>query len=326
MAEYLYKAPDGVTYRFRGPAGLTQSDINLYGNNMFKTEPAAAPVPAPAPKGESGFIPSVKRAAYQTSALLGDVLPAMVGKAVGAEDYAQKQMAEAAATMQKAQELYPAEVPSYKDIKGVGDALTYIKEAIGEAIPSLIPSILTGGAAGIAARPAVAAATTAATEFAAAEVARAAAKNILTKETLDGIRDQALQQGMKAAQKTALKYQATGALAGSAAQNVPEVFQNVFEETGKMDLGAALAFGGFNSALDAVLPFQLLRKLDAAGIPREKAIGAWYKRAGKGALTGFLTEGGTETVQEMSSAAAEKFVDNNKEFFTEKNFLHREEL
>ena len=320
MAEYLYKAPDGVTYRFRGPAGLTQSDINLYGNNMFKTEPAAAPVPAPAPKGESGFIPSVKRAAYQTSALLGDVLPAMVGKAVGAEDYAQKQMAEAAATMQKAQELYPAEVPSYKDIKGVGDALTYIKEAIGEAIPSLIPSILTGGAAGIAARPAVAAATTAATEFAAAEVARAAAKNILTKETLDGIRDQALQQGMKAAQKTALKYQATGALAGSAAQNVPEVFQNVFEETGKMDLGAALAFGGFNSALDAVLPFQLLRKLDAAGIPREKAIGAWYKRAGKGALTGFLTEGGTETVQEMSSAAAEKFVDNNKEFFTEKNF------
>lgn len=325
MAQYRAKGPDGRTYKFDGPEGLSDKDASFFlgqylnfGGGM--EEPAPAPMPAPAPKGESGFIPSVKRAAYQTSALLGDVLPAMVGKAVGAEDYAKRQMGEAAATMQKAQELYPAEVASYKDIKGVGDALTYVKEAIGEAIPSLIPSLLTGGAASILARPAVAAATTAAREFAEKEITRAAAKNILTQESLDGIRDAALKEGMKAAQRAALKYQATGALAGSAAQNVPEVFQNIYEETGKMELAPALVAGGFNAVLDAILPINLLRKLDAAGISREQAIGAWYKRAGKGAVTGFLTEGGTEAVQEMSSAAAEKFVDQNKEFFTEKNF------
>ena len=44
-------------------------------------------------------------------------------------------------------------------------------------------------------------------------------------------------------------------------------------------------------------------------------------RGAAGLGKGFLTEGGTEAVQEMSSAAAEKFVDNNQEFFTPKNFV-----
>jgi hypothetical protein len=320
MAIYTYKAPGGKTIRLEGPAGLTQADVNLYGDNMFKTEPVAAPVPAPAPKGESGFIPSIMRAGYQTSALLGDVLPAMAAKAVGAEEYAKRQMGEAAATMQRAQELYPAEVPSYKDIKGVGDALTYVKEAIGEMIPSIIPSVLTGGLAGVAARPAVAAATAAAKEYAEKQVVEAFAKGPMQQAVLEKIKKDALAEGMKAAQRTALKYQAAGALTGSAAQNVPEVFQNIYEETGKMELAPALVAGGFNSVLDAIMPIQLLRKVNTAGIPREQIIGAWYKRAGKGAVTGFLTEGGTEAVQEMSSAAAEKFVDQNKDFFTEKNF------
>ena len=270
--------------------------------------------------GESGFVPSIKRSAYQTSALIGDVLPAMVGKAVGADDYAQSQMAEAAATLQKAQALYPAEMPSFAKIKNVGDAFTFVQEAIGEAIPSLVPSLLTGGAASILMRPAVTAATSAAREYAEREVTKAAAKNILTQQTLNDIQTAALKEGMKAAQKVALQYQATGALVGSAAQNIPEVFQNIYQETGKMEIVPALVAGGFNSFLDAILPLQLLRKVSTAGIPKEEIIGAWYKRAGKGAATGFFTEGGTETVQEMSSAAAEKFVDENKNFFTGDNF------
>ena len=63
-----------------------------------------------------------------------------------------------------------------------------------------------------------------------------------------------------------------------------------------------------------------MRKARIAGIPESQIIGAWYKRAGKGALEGFATEGATESVQEMSSAAAERFVNENKAFFTPENF------
>ena len=275
---------------------------------------------AEAPKGQSGFIPSIKRGGRGLASLATDIIPAMVGKATGNEEYAKKQLEEAAAYQKETERLYPAEIASYKDIAGVGDALTYVKEAIGEAIPSLIPSLVTGGVGGFAARGATTAAMQAAERMAAQEVARAATKNVLTKETLDSIKDAAISAGAKEAQKIALKYQAVGAVAGSAAQNIPDVYQNIYEATGQQDLGAALAFGSFNAALDAITPIALLRKATKTGIGPEELAAAWYKRAGKGAAKGFVTEGGTEAIQEASSAAAEKFVDENQEFFSEKNF------
>lgn len=274
----------------------------------------------PEAKGQSGFIPSIKRGGRGIASLATDIIPAMVGKATGNEEYAKKQLAEAAAYQKETERLYPAEIASYKDIAGVGDALTYVKEAIGEAIPSLIPSLVTGGVGGFAARGATTAAMQAAERMAAQEVARAATKNVLTKETLDSIKDAAISAGAKEAQKIALKYQAVGAVAGSAAQNIPDVYQNIYEATGQQDLGAALAFGSFNAALDAITPIALLRKATKTGIGPEELAAAWYKRAGKGAAKGFVTEGGTEAIQEASSAAAEKFVDENQEFFSEKNF------
>jgi hypothetical protein len=230
----------------------------------------------------------------------------------GADEYADRQMAEAAEAQRIIQEKYPSAVPSYTDIKSGGDALTYIVESVGELIPSILPSIFTGGAAGVVGRGAVVAAKQAAEKTAVA----AAAKGLTEKE----IKDLATKAGVEAAQKTALKYQAAGAVAGSAVQNVPEVYQNVAQETGQEDIGAALLFGGFNSVLDAITPLTLLRKAKGIGLTEKELIGAWYKRAGKGVLTGFATEGATEAIQEMSSAAAEKFVDNNKQFFTPQNF------
>ena len=299
------------------------------------------PIPEYTPTPETGFIPSIKRGALGIRSLLGDVAPAMAGRVgeklgiQGAGEYADRQMQEAAAEQQRIQQMYPAAVPSYTDIKSGGDLLDYVIESVGELIPSMIPSILTGGAAGIAGRGAVIAA-----EKAAKSAATEAAKRELMKdsvqaaiksgayggqqETLKAVRELALEAGVKAgreaAQKTALKYQAAGAVAGSAAQNVPEVYQNVAQETGVEDLGVALVSGGFNSILDAITPLTLLRKAGGAGITKNELIGAWYKRGAKGLGTGFLTEGATESVQEMSSAAAEKFVDENKEFFTPQNF------
>ena len=312
MAQYEFKAPDGKTYLFKGPSGLTQSDVDLFGKNYFRVEEPQIMPAAPVKKPETGFIPSIKRGAAQTGVLLGDILPAMAGKAVGADEYAAQQLQEAAKSQEEIAKKYPAEVPSYTNIKGVGDALTYAKEAVGEALPSLVPSLFTGGAASILGRGAVVAAQSAAEKAVLAQ----AAKGLAGEE----LKQAATQAGIKAAQQTALKYQVGGALTGSAAQNVPDVYQNIYEATGQQDLGTALAFGGFNAALDAVTPVMLLRKATLSGITPEALGAAWYKRAGKGVAQGFFTEGGTEALQEASSAAAESFVDQNRGFFTPQNF------
>jgi len=274
----------------------------------------------PAVKGETGFLPSVYRGGRGLASLATDVIPAMAGKAVGAEEFAKRKMQEAAQYQQQTEQLYPAEIASYKDIKDVGSFLTYVKEAIGEAVPSIVPSIFTGGAAAVLGRGATAAAQQAGTALARRELLEATAKGTLTKELRDEIKEKAIQAGAKAAQQSVLKQQAAGALAGSAVQNIPDVYQNIYETTGQQDLGAAIAFGSFNAALDAITPFNVLRKMQKAGLRPEETAAAWYKRAGKGAAKGFVSEGGTEALQEVSSAAAEKFVDENQDFFSSKNF------
>jgi len=309
MALYKVKGPDGKLHEFEGPAGMPNDLVNMLAGDYF--QPEIAPAPVPKPKAETGFIPSVVRGGRGIYSLLGDVAPAMIGKAVGAEDYAKQQMQEAAAYQQETQEKYPSAVPSYTDIKSAGDLGTYIVESVGEAIPSILPSLFTGGAAAIAGRTAVAAARSAAEKTVLAN----AAKGIGEAE----LKQAAMAAGVQAAKREALKYEAAGAIAGSATQNIPEVYQNLYDK-GKDDLGTALAFGSFNAVLDAITPINLLRKAKLSGIPEEQIIGAWYKRAGKGAIEGFATEGGTEMLQEMSSATAEKFVDENNTFFTPENF------
>jgi hypothetical protein len=310
MAQYQYSAPDGKVHLFKGPDGLTPQDVELFGDNYFGIDKSPKPIPVEA-KPETGFIPSIKRSTTQLGSLFGDIIPAMAAHAVGAEDYAKRQLEEAQKTQEEIQKKYPAEVPSYKDIKDVGTGLKYIVESVGEAIPSILPSLFTGGVASLAGRAAI-------------EAAKDAAESVILKESAgvatEALKNKAIEAGTKAARNVALKYEATGALAGSAAQNIPDVYQNIYQETGKQDLGASLAFGGFNSLLDAATPLMLMRKIKTAGIPEEQVIGAWYKRAGKGALEGLATEGGTEALQEISSAAAESFVDQHKEFFTKENF------
>ena len=113
-------------------------------------------------RGLSAFVPSIMRGGRGLVSLGGDVLPAMVGKAFGAEDYAKKQLEEAKTYGEETEKLYPAAVGSYKNVKDFGTGVTYAVEAVGEVIPSLLPSLFTGGAAAIAGRGAVAAAKMAA--------------------------------------------------------------------------------------------------------------------------------------------------------------------
>lgn len=311
MATYKVRSA-GKIYDFQGPDGLPPDAVKMLASDYFNFSQTPQEAPPPEPKGESGFIPSVKRGFGQLGILAGDVVPAMAAHAVGAEDYAKKQMQEAAKSSEELAKKYPTEIASYKDIKGLGDALIYAKEAIGEAVPTMIPSLFTGGAATIAGRGAIAAATSAAEK---AVLARAA-EGVVGEE----LKQLATKAGIEAARKVALKYEVGGALAGSAAQNIPDVYQNIYEKTGKQDLGAAFAAGSFNAVLDAITPISLLRKAKLSGIPSKELGAAWAKRMGKGAVQGFATEGGTEALQEASSIAAENFVAQNSDFFTKENF------
>ena len=330
MPIFSVEAPNGKIYDIEGPEGASEEDIFSFANRAYLQDMRPKEEEPEKKKAESGFIPSVKRGTASLQSLVGDVAPAMIGRVgeklgvSGAKEYADKQMLEAAKAQQEIQEKYPTAIPSYTDIKSGGDLLTYVTESVGELVPSMIPSLLTGGAAGIAGRGAVIAAEQAAKkasmDAATKTILSTAGTKLSQNELIDLAKAEAIKAGQNAASKVALQYQAAGAIGGSALQNIPEVYQNVAEETGKEDLGAALLFGGFNSILDAITPLSLLRKAKGVGLTNNELIGAWYKRGAKGLGTGFLTEGATEAVQEMSSAAAETFVDENKEFFTAKNF------
>lgn len=284
-----------------------------------KVEEPTQPFQATPATGIGALIPAIKRGTLGIGSLGGDILPAMAGRVgeklgiKGAKEYADRQMAEAAQTQQEIEQKYPSAVPSYTDIKTPGNAFTYIIEAVGETLPSILPSLFTGGAAGIIGRGAIIAAKKAAETA----VIAAAAEGVTGAE----LQSLAMKAGVEAARKTALKYEAAGALAGSAAQNIPDVYQSIAQSTGKEDLGATLVAGGFNSVLDAITPLNLMRIARKRGFTPDELIGGWVKRLGKGFAEGLITEGGTEAAQEMSTAAAEKFVDQNKNFFTKDNFV-----
>jgi hypothetical protein len=325
MPKFKVRAPDGQEFNVNGPEGSTIEDAYAYVEANLWTPKA------PAPEPKTGFIPSVIRGGKQLGSLVGDVLPAMAAKAVGKDEYAAKQMEEYAATQKEIQEKYPSRVPSYKDIKSVGDAIDYAVESVGELIPSIIPGLITGGVGGVAARGLTVGAQTAAKEAAKKELMKDSVQAAIKsgayggqKETLAAINTLAKEAAEKAAVKYVQRGQIAGAAVSSGAQNIPEVYANVYDavegQVGGKELATALAAGTFNTALDTILPASLLKKITGVGLsPNEVAL-AWYKRLAKGGAKGFAQEGATEAVQEMSSAAAEKFVNENKNFFTEDNF------
>ncbi len=320
MPTYEVEIPGRGTFVVESPSPL--SDIQAYQAAISQQqepveEPQLVQTSAPA---EAGFFPSVKRGFLQAQMLGGDILPAMAGRLFGADEFAERQLREAAETQQRIQREVPVGIESYKDIGSISDAWLYAKEAVGESLASIIPSLITGGIAGVLARPAMAAANTAAKEAAERTLMGAAmSMGPPTQAALQKAKNEAIQAGVQAAEKVALRYQAVGGFAGSAAMNVPEVYQNVLQETGKESIPAALIAGGFNAALDAILPISLLARARKAGISENELMAAWYKRGAVGLGKGFLVEGSTEAAQEASSIAAENFVAENSDVFNSKN-------
>lgn len=238
------------------------------------------------------FTKGVSRGATRMGETFGDLLPALGASALGFDEYAQRQMQEAAETERRLAEENPAQFESYKQVKGLGSGARYALETLGEITPDIASMVVPGGVAGkLAGRGA------------AALGAEALAKR---KATAQGV----------------------GVYLGSFAMNAPEVFQSIYKDSGQLAPGASVLFGSVSAALDSVLPASLLRSI----APAEKAAitGKILEQSGMrpglarnittSAIKGVATEGLTEGAQEAINIAAEGFVNQNRDMWNSEDF------
>ena len=263
--------------------------------------------PAPAPKREVGideaFGIGFDRGKGRLGSLITDIVPALLGSVVGADEYAQRQLEEAAAK----EAALPAPIfESFKDVGGVGDAAKFALETMGEQLPNLAIAVGTGLAGGVAA-PVLLGGRAVATK-AVTEIAKKKALELVAKQTVAG--------------------QFAGATFGSYALNAPEVFQNIYQETGETAPGTALLFGLAAASLDSLLPAALARNISApvkAEVVKKLLLKSGMKpsvlRSGTaGFAKGLGLEGITEGAQEAISIAAERLIDDNPDVFGSKEF------
>jgi hypothetical protein len=282
MAIYKVGSPDGKVHRFEGPDGLSQDQVLDEASSFLFDEP-------PTRDYSVGQIASkaLGRGTERLKSTFGDAIPAMIGNALGFEDYAKQQMAEAQDSEEYIQRKLAPQYPSYKDVSGVGSGLEFALETGLEQVPNLLTTLIPGGIAGQTAK--IGTAKLAATELA----------------------------------KRQATAQSAGVYLGSYALNAPEIFQNVYQETGELATGTAVIFGAAAAALDAVLPDSILKGMSPA--TRGAIAKAVLKKSGtrpglantafKGFLKGAGQEGVTEGMQEAISIAAENFVGDNPQIF-----------
>lgn len=271
------------------------------------------------PKPEVGIGTLLKRGFMrglgETGIALGDVLPAMGASALGFEDYAKRQMEEAATSRAELEKEYPTQFKSYTEVSSPYEALQFGAETLGELGPTALTSLIPGvGAGAVGSRLAGQAALRSA--MAAGPVSRA---GLATVE--------------KAAETAGRRAMYGGVYFGSFAQNAPEVFENIYQETNKLEPGVAALAGGISSVLDSIVPGQLLDKFGAYGrlkmvenvAKQSGAAPKVWKAIGKEAVKSAAAEGLTESVQEAISAAAAEVAGSAKGVFDPENIQQYKE-
>jgi hypothetical protein len=245
----------------------------------------------------------------------GDVLPAMVGSAIGEEDYAKRQLKEAEESRAKLEREYPTRFRSYKDIASPFEALEYAAETAGELAPTVATSIIPGvGGGALGGRLAGQAALRAAQ--AAGPASRAALAGVET-----------------AAQVGSRRGMYGGVFLGSYAQNAPEIFEGIYQETGTLDSGIAALTGGISAVLDSVLPAKILDTLGGYGklklveelAKKSGAAPVAWKTIGAEATKAAGSEGLTEAAQEAIGVYAQKLAGSTESLLSPENIQRYKE-
>ena len=289
MPVYTTTLPNGQSVRVMGPANATPETVQ---QAALQIAAQRAPVSAP-DTGERNYSlgtaasKAFSRGTERLKSGFGDVIPAMVGNTLGFDEFAKRQMQEAQASEELIQRKYAPQIKSYKDVDSVGSAIKFGAETVFEQIPNLATMLVPG--------------------LAAPQVARIGAGKLAATELA---KRQAAAQGI-------------GVYMGSYALNAPEVFKNIYEETGELATGTAVLFGAAAAALDSVLPSAVLKNIT----PFEKSAlaASVLRRSGtrpgitKSVLSGIAKGSGaealTEGAQEAISISAENFVAGNSQYF-----------
>lgn len=309
MAKFTVTTPSGAQYDVEAPEGASQEDVI---QQVAQYHESNQELPRNYTLGET-ISKGVARGTKQIGSALFDVLPAMAASAVGAKDYAARQMEEARQTQEEIAQKYAPEFKSYKDVQGVGQGLKFGLETISEQLPNIATMLVPGGVGGALARRGVVAGA----EKAAAAAGASEAEVLLAR--------QAALQTAAARQQIG---QDVGIYLGSFSQNAPEVFQNIYNETGKLEPGAALLYGSVSAALDSALPASIMRKLTGPAkvglvekvLEKSGMQPGLLRKIAAAAPESVVMEGLTEGAQEAISLAAEKFVDKNREIFDSKGW------
>ena len=255
----------------------------------------------------------------ETGIALGDTLPAMGASALGFDDYAKRQMAEADASRQALEAKYPTQFKSYTEVESPYEGAQFIAETLGElgptALTALVPAV---GAGTVGTRLGVAGAMKAAQSVGPLSMAGRAAAEIAAKE---------------AGQIAGKRAMYGGLYLGSFAQNAPEVFESIYKETGNMEPGIAALAGGISSVLDTIVPGKVLGELGGYGKMKvieklAKESGAApkvWKYIGAEAAKTAGTEGLTEAAQEAINAAAEQVAGSTKGMLSPENIQRYKE-
>jgi hypothetical protein len=260
-----------------------------------------------------------------------DLIPALGASLVGKDKYARDQLKEYGERMAAAEELYPTAYKSYKDISGIGSILPFAAETIGEIGPD-IAGFMVG--AGVGTYGGKKLALNALEKQVREEAAEFAAKKKLSAEAAQEYADrlvartQAGEIGTRVAGKGKGIGLKTGIGGTSAAINIPDVFQSIYEDTGELAPGVALTIGSLVSALDAYLPSKILSQLGPKGkeriaaemLKKSTVVPTTFKRAfGTEILKTATGEALTEGTQEALTKFASQIVGSKDPFFSEKN-------
>jgi len=292
-----FQMPDGRVARFEVPEGTTpeaaqslvQQELQNQAINLEGVKPQYT-------FGEAAS-KAFTRGTKQVGSAFGDIIPAIGASALGFDDYAKRQMEEAAVTQKEIQDYYAPEIQSYKEVTGPMSGLKYGVETIAEQVPNLATALIPGGVGAMVGRRAA--------------VGAAEAAGLGTKEAAELLASrQALGQNL-------------GVYLGSYSQNAPEIFQNIYETSGQLEPSAALLFSSVSSALDSAFPAAIMNKLT-----KPAKIGLVEKVLEKSGMEPSLLrkvtaaipesmalEGLTEGAQEAISLKAENFINKNAGLF-----------